>query len=244
MADESYMPRRASSNLPGRPESANLADILERVLDKGIVIAGDIQINLLDIELLTIKLRLLIASVERAQEMGINWWESDPALQSNRERPELESGADLERLEEENRELRERLDRLENRLEAGDDQEKRPRDASKEPWMMSWLAGRRPGRPTCFGGPKRRRLHTSPGRSSRQHLPRPDPRCDPDPGKRSGRSRHPPRRRLSSPLSRTGVKVSGRTAWPPPTPGSPSAVPVSSRITGSSASSTVAWRPS
>ena len=125
MADESYMPRRASSNLPGRPESANLADILERVLDKGIVIAGDIQINLLDIELLTIKLRLLIASVERAQEMGINWWESDPALQSNRERPELESGADLERLEEENRELRERLERLENRLEAGDDEEGR-----------------------------------------------------------------------------------------------------------------------
>ena len=125
MAQESYMPRRASSNLPGRPESANLADILERVLDKGIVIAGDIQINLLDIELLTIKLRLLIASVERAQEMGINWWESDPALQSNRERPELESGADLERLEEENRELRERLERLEHRLEAGDDEEKR-----------------------------------------------------------------------------------------------------------------------
>jgi hypothetical protein len=126
MAQESYMPRRASSSLPGRPQdSANLADILERVLDKGIVIAGDIQINLLDIELLTIKLRLLIASVERAQEMGINWWESDPALQSNRERPELESGADLERLEEENRELRERLDRLERRLEAGDDEEKR-----------------------------------------------------------------------------------------------------------------------
>src|SRR5881227_162329 len=61
---------------------ANLADILERVLDKGIVIAGDIQINLLDIELLTIKLRLLVCSVDRAQEMGINWWESDPQLSS------------------------------------------------------------------------------------------------------------------------------------------------------------------
>jgi hypothetical protein len=81
---------------------ANLADILERVLDKGIVIAGDIQINLLDIELLTIKLRLLVASVERAQEMGINWWESDPALSGN-----------AKELEEENRDLRERLDRLE-----------------------------------------------------------------------------------------------------------------------------------
>src|SRR5690348_15960372 len=84
------------------PAPANLADILERVLDKGIVIAGDIQINLLDIELLTIKLRLLVASVERAQEMGINWWESDPSLSSN-----------AHQLERENRDLRERLDRLE-----------------------------------------------------------------------------------------------------------------------------------
>src|SRR3954464_7713828 len=80
----------------------NLADILERVLDKGIVIAGDIQINLLDIELLTIKLRLLVASVERAQEMGINWWESDPALSSR-----------ARELEEENEDLRDRLERLE-----------------------------------------------------------------------------------------------------------------------------------
>ncbi|MFG2830436.1 gas vesicle protein [Streptomyces sp. NPDC048434] len=66
----------------GQGSSANLADILERVLDKGIVIAGDIQINLLDIELLTIKLRLLIASVDKAKEMGIDWWEHDPSLSS------------------------------------------------------------------------------------------------------------------------------------------------------------------
>src|SRR2546423_4056852 len=82
---------------------ANLADILERVLDKGIVIAGDIQINLLDIELLTIKLRLLVASVERAQEMGINWWESDPTLSGK-----------AQELERENRDLRGRLERLEH----------------------------------------------------------------------------------------------------------------------------------
>jgi hypothetical protein len=81
---------------------ANLADILERVLDKGIVIAGDIQINLLDIELLTIKLRLLVASVDRAREMGINWWEGDASLSSG-----------ARELEDENRFLRERLDRLE-----------------------------------------------------------------------------------------------------------------------------------
>jgi hypothetical protein len=84
---------------------ANLADILERVLDKGIVIAGDIQINLLDIELLTIKLRLLIASVDRAQEMGINWWESDPNLSK-----------DAKELERENEDLRRRLDRVERML--------------------------------------------------------------------------------------------------------------------------------
>jgi hypothetical protein len=91
---------------------SSLADILERVLDKGIVIAGDIQINLLDIELLTIKLRLLIASVDRAREMGINWWESDPSLSS-----------ETKQLEEENQSLRERLERLEEKvgLPAGED---------------------------------------------------------------------------------------------------------------------------
>ena len=92
---------------PGPGGPANLADILERVLDKGIVIAGDIQINLLDIELLTIKLRLLVASVDRAKEMGINWWESDPALSRG-----------SEQLVEENRELRRRLERLERALDA------------------------------------------------------------------------------------------------------------------------------
>ncbi|GAB3071039.1 hypothetical protein GCM10027053_39940 [Intrasporangium mesophilum] len=60
------------------PSGQNLADILERVLDKGVVIVGDIQVRLLDIELLTIKIRLMVASVDRAREMGINWWEGDP----------------------------------------------------------------------------------------------------------------------------------------------------------------------
>jgi hypothetical protein len=60
----------------GQPQQ--LADVLERVLDKGIVIAGDIQINLLDIELLTIRLRLLVASADKAREMGIDWWQGDP----------------------------------------------------------------------------------------------------------------------------------------------------------------------
>jgi hypothetical protein len=113
--EQGSFPTRPHNALPGRPvPQTNLADILERVLDKGIVIAGDIQINLLDIELLTIKLRLLIASVDRAREMGINWWESDPSLQSLGP-----ADSDGRRLEQENRELRERLDRLEKQLGVG-----------------------------------------------------------------------------------------------------------------------------
>ncbi|GAA2381618.1 MULTISPECIES: gas vesicle protein GvpJ [Streptomyces] len=79
-------------------QSANLADILERVLDKGVVIAGDIRINLLDIELLTIKLRLLVASVDKAKEMGIDWWEHDPSLSSRAARPERSLADENERL--------------------------------------------------------------------------------------------------------------------------------------------------
>jgi Gas vesicle protein len=86
---------------PGR-EPANLGDILERVLDKGVVVAGDIRVNLLDIELLTIKLRLLIVSVETAKELGIDWWERDPWL-----------NADQDRLAAENRRLRDRVAALE-----------------------------------------------------------------------------------------------------------------------------------
>ena len=110
---------RGSGGLPGRPDTTtNLADILERVLDKGIVIAGDIQINLLDIELLTIKLRLLVASVDKAREMGINWWEGDPSLQALGDGDG--DGNGTKELERENRELRERLERLERLVGEGD----------------------------------------------------------------------------------------------------------------------------
>ncbi|MGZ4437042.1 MAG: gas vesicle protein [Nocardioidaceae bacterium] len=84
------------------PAPSNLADILERVLDKGIIIAGDIRVNLLDIELLTIKIRLLVVSVDKAQEMGIDWWRNDPMLTTS------EQG-----LADENRKLRERIEALE-----------------------------------------------------------------------------------------------------------------------------------
>jgi hypothetical protein len=85
-------------------EATNLADILERVLDKGIVIAGDIRIQVADIDLLNIKLRLLVASVDKAMEMGINWWQQDSYLSC---------GAKSKDLEQENRDLRKQLERNE-----------------------------------------------------------------------------------------------------------------------------------
>ena len=102
--------------------AANLGDILERILDKGLVIAGDIKINLLDIELLTIKLRLVIASLDTAREVGINWWEADPWLSADAAR-RADSGvaagttapirAGESELRAENRRLRSRVTELE-----------------------------------------------------------------------------------------------------------------------------------
>jgi len=86
-------------------QGASLADILDRILDKGVVIAGDITISLVGVELLNIRLRLLIASVDKAIEMGINWWETDPYLSSQ-----------AKVTTEQNRLLQERLDRLETLL--------------------------------------------------------------------------------------------------------------------------------
>ncbi|MEU3660148.1 gas vesicle protein [Streptomyces sp. NPDC032940] len=93
---------------PCAPAAGSLADLLERVLDKGIVIAGDIKIDLLDIELLTIRLRLFIASVDTAKKAGIDWWETDPALSSRAARDELA---------EENARLRAQLDELTEAVE-------------------------------------------------------------------------------------------------------------------------------
>jgi hypothetical protein len=61
-------------------QSATLADLLERVLDKGIVIAGDIRINLVEVELLTIQLRLVVCSVDKAKEIGLDWWANSPFI--------------------------------------------------------------------------------------------------------------------------------------------------------------------
>jgi len=79
--------------------ATNLADILERVLDKGVVIAGDIKIQIADIDLLTIKIRLLVASVDKALEMGINWWQTDPYLSSKAQ--DAETADRIKKLEDE-----------------------------------------------------------------------------------------------------------------------------------------------
>ena len=97
----------AEQHMQHNVQATNLADILERVLDKGVVIAGDVSISLVGVELLNIKVRLLIASVDKAMEIGINWWQSDPYLSSNNKK-----------LEDENLALRQRLDRLEERIAA------------------------------------------------------------------------------------------------------------------------------
>jgi hypothetical protein len=64
------------------PRGATLADVLDRVLDKGLVVAGDIKIKLLDVELLTIQVRLVVCSVDKAAQMGIDFWRNDPHLSS------------------------------------------------------------------------------------------------------------------------------------------------------------------
>ena len=94
----------AKASVASALDTTNLADILERVLDKGIVIAGDIKIQLADIDLLNIKIRLLVASVDKAMEMGINWWQQDSYLSSKTKEKEIEK---------ENKELKKRLERLE-----------------------------------------------------------------------------------------------------------------------------------
>jgi hypothetical protein len=96
--------RDLGPGLANAPQAANLADILERVLDKGIVIAGDIRVNLLDIELLTVKIRLIVVSVDKAAEMGIDWWRSDPTLSSQ-----------ARQLSDDNEDLRSRVEALEAR---------------------------------------------------------------------------------------------------------------------------------
>ena len=125
-AAQSYGTGRGVATTGGGSSTTSLGDILERVLDKGLVIAGDIQVNLLDIELLTIKLRLVIASLDTARQVGINWWENDPWLSADAGRRAVREGAERGENDEAdgNRELRREIRRLRGRiseLESGDE---------------------------------------------------------------------------------------------------------------------------
>lgn len=109
-----------ASSINQSTSGSSLGEILEKILDKGIVIAGDISIALADVELLTIKIRLVIASIDKAEEMGIDWWKTDPNLSSRakREQEEKDEKKRLEdlqtrQLQEQNRQLLARLEKLE-----------------------------------------------------------------------------------------------------------------------------------
>lgn len=86
-------------NIQTPSQGDGLADVLERILDKGVVIAGDVSVSLVGIELLTIRLRLLIATVDKAKEMGINWWENDPRLSADADTLATENASLLARIE-------------------------------------------------------------------------------------------------------------------------------------------------
>ena len=92
----------------GNRGSASLVDILDRVLDKGLVIAGDIKVSLADIELLTVRIRLMICSIDKAEQIGLDWWKYDPNLSMGRH----------EKMIEENAALREQLRSLEQRVQS------------------------------------------------------------------------------------------------------------------------------
>ena len=93
------------ADLVNPTRSHGLVDILDRVLDKGLVIAGDIKINLANVELLTIQVRLLVCSIDKAEQIGLNWWRNDPRL--NMSAPGAVAPADVEQ----------RLARIETQLE-------------------------------------------------------------------------------------------------------------------------------
>jgi len=92
---------------PGRSHSSGLVDVLDRVLDKGLVIAGDIKVSLAEVELLTVRVRLIICSIDKAQQIGLDWWRYDQHLAPGRH------GAELEK-----EQLREQVRLLERKVES------------------------------------------------------------------------------------------------------------------------------
>lgn len=123
----------------GGQRSGGLVDVLDRVLDKGLVIAGDIKISLAEVELLTVRIRLIICSLDKAQEVGLDWWKSDPHLSSSGKLPVLA----------ENESLREQIEVLERKI-AQLEERSIPRP---KPVEGSGPSSKRP--PSLTGGPAR-----------------------------------------------------------------------------------------
>lgn len=98
----------------GPSRSQGLVDVLDRILDKGLVVAGDIRIRLADVELLTVQIRLLVCSIDKAEEIGLDWWKTDPRLSTSAS--EVVTDGLAQRLEM----LTDRLERLENRKVTGE----------------------------------------------------------------------------------------------------------------------------
>lgn len=96
-----------------------LVDILDKILDKGLVVAGDIKVSLANVELLTIQLRLVICSIDKAEAIGINWWKSDRFYSADA-RPQIAAPEEVDA-------LRQRIDRLEKKLAEPADKTSRPR---------------------------------------------------------------------------------------------------------------------
>ena len=92
---------------PTHRRSTGLVDVLDRVLDKGLVVAGDIRVSLAEVELLTIRIRLLVCSIDKAEQIGLNWWRNDPRL-SITAPGQIGAGSDLDA----------RLERIEKQLSA------------------------------------------------------------------------------------------------------------------------------
>ena len=101
---------------PIRTQSTGLVDVLDRVLDKGLVIAGDIKISLAEVELLTIRIRLLVCSLDKAQEIGLDWWKYDREFSPGQDRAEIDGA-----------ELRRQIAALESRVSALDSAPARPK---------------------------------------------------------------------------------------------------------------------
>jgi ubiquinone biosynthesis protein UbiJ len=94
----------------GPHRSQGLVDVLDRILDKGLVVAGDIKVNLANVELLTIQIRLLVCSIDKAEQIGMNWWRTDPHFA----RPEV-AAADVNKMTQKLDQLNQRLDALEKK---------------------------------------------------------------------------------------------------------------------------------